>query len=280
MEENNLIKLQGKVFEGMEVEIIQDENGEPLFELYSTGMALGYINKRKNSKGVEYVSPYKSRIEKVMKNGCITSVCHGVTHYLTEELLYDFMLEAHTDKCKGFRKWVTKEVIPSIRKHGAYITNEKLEEFLTSPDTMIKVLQNLKEEQEKNKRLQSEALEMLPKVEQYDNLMNSHDLLSMNETAKSIGVGRNDLFNLLREKSILMTDKKNKKDHNVPYQRYIDSKYFTVVEHEIMGETQPQTLVSTKGLDWLNKKLSKDWKDELKNIKKEIIENNKNNKAS
>lgn len=275
MEENNLIKLQGKVFEGMEVEIIQDENGEPLFELYSTGMALGQTKTAKDK-----IYPRKERIEKTLKNGSIPTVVRHGQQYLTEDALYDFMLEAHTNKCKSFRKWVTKEVIPSIRKHGAYITNEKLEEFLTSPDTMIKVLQNLKEEQEKNKRLQSEALEMLPKVEQYDNLMNSHDLLSMNETAKSIGVGRNDLFNLLREKSILMTDKKNKKDHNVPYQRYIDSKYFTVVEHEIMGETQPQTLVSTKGLDWLNKKLSKDWKDELKNIKKEIIENNKNNKAS
>lgn len=275
MEENNLIKLQGKVFEGMEVEIIQDENGEPLFELYSTGMALGQTKTAKDK-----IYPRKERIEKTLKNGSIPTVVRHGQQYLTEDALYDFMLEAHTDKCKGFRKWVTKEVIPSIRKHGAYITNEKLEEFLTSPDTMIKVLQNLKEEQEKNKRLQSEALEMLPKVEQYDDLMNSHDLLSMNETAKSIGVGRNDLFNLLRNKGILMSDKKNKKDHNVPYQRYIDSKYFTVVENEIMGETQPQTLVSTKGLDWLNKKLSKDWKDELKNIKKEIIENNKNNKAS
>lgn len=275
MEENNLIKLQGKVFEGMEVEIIQDENGEPLFELYSTGMALGQTKTAKDK-----IYPRKERIEKTLKNGSIPTVVRHGQQYLTEDALYDFMLEAHTNKCKSFRKWVTKEVIPSIRKHGAYITNEKLEEFLTSPDTMIKVLQNLKEEQEKNKRLQSEALEMLPKVEQYDSLMNNHDLLSMNETAKSIGVGRNDLFNLLRKKSILMSDKKNKKDHNVPYQKYINSKYFTVVEHEIMGETQPQTFVSTKGLEWISKKLSNEWKDELKNIKKEIIENNKNNKAS
>lgn len=274
MKETNLVALQGKVFEGIEVDIIQDENGNPLFELYSTGSALGYSRWTK-SKGKDYFKIEKTRIEKVAKNAEISTLAHGGQTYLTEENLYDFMLEARTKKCKAFRKWVTKEVLPSIRKHGAYITEKTLDEMLADPDNMIKVLTTLKEEKEKNAKLENEIVTMLPKVSQYDDLMNSHDMLSMNETAKSIGVGRNDLFKLLRSKGVLMSDKKNKKDHNVPYQTYIDRKYFTVIEHEIMGETQPQTLVSTKGLDWLNKKLSKDWKEDLINIKKQIIEENK-----
>lgn len=110
-----------KEFEGQGIEIILDENEEPLFELYSTGMALGYV--KRNSTGKEY--PQKDRIDKVMKNGSITGCVQGVHTYLNEDMLYDFMLEAHTNKCKSFRKWVTSEVLPSIRKHGAYISNNE-----------------------------------------------------------------------------------------------------------------------------------------------------------
>lgn len=117
-ETNQLINM----FEGHKVEIIT-KNGQALFELYSTGMALGYENKRKNSTGKEYVSPYKTRIDKVVESAGITCVCQGVTQYLTEEMLYDFMLEAKTEKCKSFRKWVTNEVLPTIRKTGGYVDN-------------------------------------------------------------------------------------------------------------------------------------------------------------
>ena len=102
-------------FENNDVEIIQDENGEPLFEIYSTGKALGYVAKAKGN-----IYPYKERILKIAENAEITLVSHGVKQYLTESQLYDFMLEARTDKCRIFRKWVTNEVLPSIRKTGNY----------------------------------------------------------------------------------------------------------------------------------------------------------------
>lgn len=102
-------------FDGNNVEIIQDENGNPLFEVYSTGMALGYI---KYAKDKPY--PQKDRIDKIATNAEITLVVHGVQRYLTEYQLYYFMLEARTDKCRKFRKWVTNEVLPSIRKTGTY----------------------------------------------------------------------------------------------------------------------------------------------------------------
>lgn len=103
-------------FEGNNVEMIWDENGNPLlFEIYSTGMALGYTC---TAKGRVY--PYKERINKVVENAEITLVSHGVKRYLSESQLYDFMLEARTDKCRKFRKWVTNEVLPSIRKTGTY----------------------------------------------------------------------------------------------------------------------------------------------------------------
>ena len=102
-------------FEGNDVEIILNEQGEPLFELYTTGMALGQVV---TAKGKLY--PNKKRIEKNIENAEISTVLRNAKHYLTEEQLYDFMLEAKTDKCRIFRKWITNEVLPTIRKTGSY----------------------------------------------------------------------------------------------------------------------------------------------------------------
>lgn len=114
--ENNL--PVAKVFEGHEVDIIQF-NGEVLFEVYSTGMALGYV---KEAKGNCY--PRKERIDKNLENAEIKPVVHHGQPFITESQLYDFMLEAKTDKCKSFRKWITTDVLPTIRKTGGYVNNE------------------------------------------------------------------------------------------------------------------------------------------------------------
>lgn len=113
------------MFEGHKVDIIQ-ENGQVLFELYSTGMALGYSRsdgKSISDHGGQKLFPRKDRIDKILENADIEPCSHGVSKYLTEEQLYDFMLEAKTEKCKSFRKWVTNDVLPTIRKTGGYVDN-------------------------------------------------------------------------------------------------------------------------------------------------------------
>lgn len=122
---NNL----SKVFEGANVQIIVDENNEPLFELYSTGEALGYV-RTDVKNGVAYRRIRKDRIDKIVENAEISTFAHDGRKYLTESQLYDFMFEAHTDKCKPFRKWVTNEVLPTIRKTGCYITESAVEESI------------------------------------------------------------------------------------------------------------------------------------------------------
>lgn len=113
------------MFEGHKVDIIQ-ENGQVLFELYSTGMALGYARDNGKSTGDHSghpLFPRKDRIDKVISNADIVPFSHYGGKYLTEEQLYDFMLEARTEKCKSFRRWVTNEVLPTIRKTGGYVDN-------------------------------------------------------------------------------------------------------------------------------------------------------------
>ena len=107
------------MFENNQVEVME-VNGVLYFELYSTGMALGQV---KEAKGRKY--PRTDRIDENVKNAEISTVVHNGQQYITEEQLYDLMLEMKTDKVKPFRKWVTSEVLPSIRKTGTYSTGQK-----------------------------------------------------------------------------------------------------------------------------------------------------------
>ena len=155
IEQTNLLTKQ---FEDKEVKIILDDNGEPLFELYSIGMALGYARtdgKSKTDQGGQKLFPRKDRIDKTLVNAEITCLTIADSKYLTEEMLYDFMLEAHTDKCKEFRKWITHDVLPAIRKFGVYQDREDIDQdylkfnfkalkktFLEAPVEQIRDLYN------------------------------------------------------------------------------------------------------------------------------------------
>ncbi|WP_338630737.1 BRO family protein [Clostridium baratii] len=164
------------MFEGHKVEIII-ENGEPLFELYSTGMALGYAKKDGKTisvHGGQKLFPRKDRIDKVVKNAEISTVVHGVQQYLTEEELYDFMLEARTEKCKSFRKWVTNEVLPTIRKTGGYVDNEDkfTDSYFSNFSTEVK--QAIKQELvNRNKELVNRKKEL---IEESKRLKKEYDM--------------------------------------------------------------------------------------------------------
>lgn len=101
-------------FESTEVKIIV-VSGKPLFELYSTGMALGQV---KYAKGRAY--PRKDRIDENIKSADIMPVVRNGQLFLNESQLYDLMLEVKTDKVKPFRKWIVNEVLPTLNRTGKY----------------------------------------------------------------------------------------------------------------------------------------------------------------
>ncbi|XZM33903.1 BRO family protein [Clostridium perfringens] len=165
------------IFEGHKVEIIT-ENGQVLFELYSIGMALGYVkaDTKISAQGVPkiYERPFKSRIDKVLVNAEIKPFIHHGEKYLDENQLYDFMLEARTEKCKSFRKWVTNEVLPTIRKTGGYVDNE--EKFTDSyfSNFSIEVKQAIKQELvNRNEKLLTRKKEL---IEESKKLKKEYDI--------------------------------------------------------------------------------------------------------
>ena len=200
-------------------------------------MALGYINKRKNSVGKEYITPYKSRIDRVIESAEITCVCQGVTQYFTEEQLYDFMLEAHTDKCKKFKKWITHEVLPKIRKTGGYIpTNEDMTDEEIMAKALLVAQKTIKNKNEliesQNKRIE----EMKPKEIFADAVSTSTDTILVGKLAKilrqnGINIGQNRLFKWLRDNGYLI--KRNGADYNMPTQYSMDLGLFKIKETAI-----------------------------------------------
>lgn len=184
--------------------------------------------------------------------------------FLTEDGLYEVLMQSRKPIAKAFKREV-KEILKSIRKHGAYMTPQTLEKAILNPDTMIQLCTMLKEEQEKRRKVESEnqklAIEnedMKPKAEFYDTVTDSKDAISMAEVARVLDydIGRNKLFELLKKKKIL--DKSR-----VPYQRFVDAGYFRVIETKY---TKPngdvciniKTLVLQKGIDYIRKVLNEE----------------------
>lgn len=244
-----------KKFEATNV-TIEVIDGVPMFELYSVGEALGYTKIAK-AKGKEYYQVRKDRIDKIVTNAQITPLSHDGATYLNENQLYDFMFEAHTEKCKPFRKWVVEEVLPMINKTGGYVESDMEEEFVNNylPDLSeeVKVLV-IKDLRESNKRLKEENAGL---KEFYDTLLSTEGLLPMNIVAKELKVGLKRLYAFLRANDVMFY----KGNVNIPYQRFMEQGLFKVKETPCKdGKYRPATYATHKGLEYIRKMLVKERK--------------------
>ena len=168
---------------------------------------------------------------------------------INESGLYSLILTSRKPEAKSFKKWITSEVIPSIRRSGMYsITNPNLPDF-TNPAIAARAWADQFERADTAERLLDEAK---PKIKFYEDVASSKTALPMELVAKVIGkMGRNTLFKLLREKGIL-------RENNVPYQEYVDRGWFRVVETSFTKPTgevaiSVKTLVYQKGVEAITK---------------------------
>lgn len=164
--------------------------------------------------------------------------------FITEPQLYYVLNNSRSKNAKPFRMWVNKEVLPSIRKNGSY--------DLKIPKTYAEALLEAGRLALENEKLQALQIENKPKIEAFEILMSSNDLIDFLEFSKIVKIGRNTIFSKLREIGILM-------NNNMPYQEYITKGYFECIEEaytkgKISG-IYIKTMITAKGQDYLVKKL-------------------------
>lgn len=130
---------------------------------------------------------------------------------INESGLYDLIFDASRQsknpdiqrRAKKFRHWVTSEVLPSIRKHGAYMTDEKIEEVLLDPDTIIKLATELKTERERRSIAEQRVNELTPKASYYDLVLNNKSLVTITQIAKDYGMSGQAMNHKLHDLGII-----------------------------------------------------------------------------
>lgn len=158
------------------------------------------------------------------------------TILINESGLYSLILSSKLPKAKEFKRWVTAEILPTIRKHGAYMTPEQIENVLTNPDTIIQLAQNLKAEQEKRRQLECKVEEDKPKVLFADAVATSKTSILIGELAKilkqnGVDMGQNRLFHWMRQNGYLI--RRQGTDYNMPTQKSMEMKLFEIKETSI-----------------------------------------------
>ena len=118
---------------------------------------------------------------------------------INESGLYAAVMGSKLDSSRKFQRWVTKEVLPSIRKHGGYLTPEKIEEALLNPDTLIQLATNLKEERTQRLLAEQRVNELQPKADYYDSILKNKSLMTISVIAKNYGMSAKGMNTLLHD---------------------------------------------------------------------------------
>ncbi len=221
--------------------------GEPYFVAMDIAKALGYVDAYSMTRRLDSDEVQNLQIGGFGNRG---------VNVINESGLYNAILGSEKPEAKQFKKWVTSEVLPSIRKHGAYLTPEKIEEVLLNPDTIIQLANQVKAEKEAKEKALKLIESQKPMVKFAKRIGSCASTLSIQDFAKVISdktrytIGQNRLYALLRGSGYLMRD-------NKPYQRYIDMGVFEVKEATYTNQTTNEevaylkTRVTAKGQQYL-----------------------------
>lgn len=256
-----------------EIRTLADENNEPLFCAADVCKALGYSNSRKAvNDHVEDPDVTKRDIgvQTGIKADGKPAMQTVSTTFVNESGLYSLIFGSKLDSAKAFKRWVTSEVLPAIRRHGVYATPQTIDSILADPDNAIRLLQNLKEERqqrliaEQKAQIEAEINKAnAPKVLFADAVVGSRSTCLIGELAKILTqngytIGQNRLFKWLRENGYLGTKGEY---YNIPNQKYQEMGLFEVKTsvHDENGVmvTKRTTKVTGKGQQYfINKFLT------------------------
>ena len=180
-------------------------DGEPWFVGKDVATALGYSNP--SNAVVTHVDDEDKTTYSFQVSG---SNYKSKATLINESGLYSLVLSSKLPTAKKFKHWITSEVLPAIRKHGAYMTPEKIEEALLNPDTLIKLATELKAEREARKHAELEAAsakqvigELKPKVDYTDRILSSKGTVTTTAIAKDYGMSATGFNKLLHELHVI-----------------------------------------------------------------------------
>lgn len=215
-----------RIFENADFGLVRtiEENGNILFCGSDVAKALGYARPSDAISAhcratVKYSTPISGKMQEI--------------NYITEGDIYRLICNSKLPSAEKFERWVFDDVLPSIRKHGAYMTDSALERALTDPDFLIQLATELKTEREQRKALELKAEQDKPKVLFADAVATSKTSILVGELAKllnqnGIDIGQNRLFIWLRDNGYLISRKGT--DFNMPTQRSMELGIFEIKE--------------------------------------------------
>lgn len=226
---NNLMS-----FENYDVEVFEFE-GKVLFNPRHVGEILGINDSSTISKHIREMNDNKKL--KLKNSDWVSNPLRKLNNagetFITESGVYDLIFKSRKSNAIKFKDWVTDEVLPSIRKHGTYMTDEIIEKTLTDPDFIIGLATKLKEEQLKRKELENKIIEQQPLVTFAERCMKSKDNILVRELSKIIqeegicNIGEKKLYQQLRDWGLILKGKTE------PSQKAMDMGLFVVEQRVI-----------------------------------------------
>lgn len=211
-----------------------EKDGMAYLKLEAVARGLGFTTTQ-TVKGTEYTNVRWNRVDEYLEEiGFAT--CGKRPEFIPENIFYRLAMKAKNETAERFQAKVADEIIPSIRKHGAYMTTDTLEKALSSPDFLIQLATKLKDERERNKALKAENDRMRPKEIFADAVSVSDSAILIGELAKmlkqnGVNTGQNRLFEWMRDNGYLV--KRRGTDYNMPTQRAMELGLFEIKERTI-----------------------------------------------
>lgn len=230
-------------------------NEEPWFVLKDVCEAFGETNYRRvagrledDEKGVSQIStPGGKQNMTIVNESGLYSALFAMQPEKARGVCDDYIAKRQA-QLRQFKRWVTSEVLPAIRRHGMYADAPTVEKMLEDPDTMIRILQALKEEREKRRALEQQTAADRPKVLFADAVSASHTSILVGELAKllrqnGVDIGQNRLFSWLRDNGYLI--RRSGTDYNMPTQRSMEMGLFSIKETAISRSDGSVTVSKT-----------------------------------
>ena len=211
------MSLEVQVFDNLKV---KEENGQILFDAESASIGLGIVSKAKGYTNIrwsrvnDYLDSAKSG-RKIQKGD-----------FITEPQFYKLAIKANNETAEKFQDWVTSEVLPAIRKHGTYMTDQTIEEVLTNPDTIIRLATDLKNERKEKLMLAQQVTELKHKADYTDLILSNKTLVTITFIAKDYGMSGLAMNKLL---------------HDLGVQYSQSGVWLLYAKHQTKGWTQSET---------------------------------------